>query len=107
MEAFEVTVLGERWRIAEREPMGATPAYDLDWLDGPADGTYGFAVGGAPLTPEQLIAEATPFVEGFSEAGGIGEDFPGFVPARFRDAGFRDARFRDARFRDAGFRDAG
>ncbi|MDA3804156.1 hypothetical protein PED38_05035 [Clavibacter sp. CT19] len=87
MEASEVAVLGERWRIAEREPRGATPAYDLDWLSGPAGGTYGFTVGGGRLTPEQLIAEATAFVEGFSEPGGIGEDFAGFVPARFRGEG--------------------
>ena len=87
MEAFEVTVLGERWRIAERGPRGATPTYDLHWLSGPADGTYGFTVGGGRLTPEQLIAEATAFVEGFSEPGGIGEDFPGFVPARLRADG--------------------
>ena len=87
MEAFEVTVLGERWRIAEREPRGATPTYDLAWLDGPAQGTYGFTVGGAHRTPEQLVAEATAFVHAFSEPGGIGEDFPGFVPARFRCEG--------------------
>jgi hypothetical protein len=87
MEAFEVTVLGELWRIAEREPRGATPTYDLDWLTGPADGTYGFAIGGGHRTREQLIAEATAFVEGFSEPGGIGEDFAGFVPARFRGEG--------------------
>ncbi|OUE25936.1 hypothetical protein [Clavibacter michiganensis] len=87
MEAFEVTVLGERWRISEREPRGATPTYDLDWLSGPAEGTYGFTVGGAPRTPEQLIAEATAFVDDFSEPGGIGEDFAGFVPARFRREG--------------------
>jgi hypothetical protein len=87
MEAFEVTVLGELWRIAEREPRGATPAYDLAWLTGPTDGTYGFTIGGAPRTREQLIAEATAFVAGFSEPGGIGEDFAGFVPARFRGEG--------------------
>lgn len=87
MDAIEVTVLGERWRIAEREPRAATPTYDLAWLSGPADGTYGVTVGGGRRTPEQLIAEATAFVEGFSEPGGIGEDFPGFVPARFRADG--------------------
>jgi hypothetical protein len=52
-----------------------------------ADRTYGFTIGGAPRTREQLIAEATAFVEGFSEPGGIGEDFAGFVPARFRGEG--------------------
>ncbi|WP_445444850.1 hypothetical protein [Clavibacter sp. km3a] len=87
MDPFEVTVLGERWRIAEREPRGADPTYDLTWLSGPADGTYGFTVGGGRLTREQLIAEATAFVEAFSEPGGIGEDFAGFVPARFHGAG--------------------
>jgi hypothetical protein len=87
MEAFEVTVLGERWRIAEREPRGATPTYDLAWLTGPAGGTYGFTVGGGHPTPEQLIAEATAFVGGFSEPGGLGEDLAGFVPARFRGEG--------------------
>ncbi|PPF66048.1 hypothetical protein C5E16_12625 [Clavibacter michiganensis] len=87
MEAFEVSVRGERWRIAAREPAEATPAYDLTWLSGPGGGAYGFTVGGGRLTREQLVAEATAFVDGFSEPGGIGEDFPGFVPARCRDAG--------------------
>ncbi|WP_445443334.1 hypothetical protein [Clavibacter sp. km1a] len=87
MEAFEVTVLGELWRIAEREPRGATPSYDLAWLTGPAGGTYGFTIGGGHLTPEQLIAEATAFVEGSSEPGGLGEDPTGFTPARFRGEG--------------------
>ncbi|MFT2707186.1 hypothetical protein [Clavibacter zhangzhiyongii] len=87
MGAFEVTVLGERWRIAEREPRSATPTYDLAWLSGPADGTYGFTLGGTPRTPEHLSAEATAFVRAFSEPGGIGEDFAGFVPTRFRGGG--------------------
>ncbi|RII94832.1 hypothetical protein DZF95_03230 [Clavibacter michiganensis] len=92
MEAFEVTVRGERWRIAEREPADGTPAdaaptYDLTWLSGPAGGTYGFTVGGARRSAEQLTAEADAFVDGFSEPGGIGEDFAGFVPARLRDQG--------------------
>ena len=82
-----MVVHGELWRIAERQPAGATPTYDLDWLDGPAGGTYGFTVGGALRTPEQLIAEVAAFVDAFSEPGGIGEDFDGFVPARFRDQG--------------------
>jgi hypothetical protein len=84
MEAFEVTVLDELWRIAEREPSGATPTYDLTWLSGPAGGTYGFTIGGGHRAPERLIAEATAFVEAFSEPGGLGEDCAGFVPARFR-----------------------
>ncbi|MBM7412879.1 hypothetical protein JOE38_002702 [Clavibacter michiganensis] len=87
MEAFEVTVRGERWRIAEREPADAAPTYDLTWLSGPDGGTYGFSIGGTRRTCEQLTAEATAFVDAFSEPGGIGEDFVGFVPARFRDQG--------------------
>lgn len=87
MEAFEVTVRGERWRIAERDPADATPAYDLTWLSGPAGGAYGFTVGGARRSAEQLTAEADAFVDRFVEPGGIGEDFAGFVPARFRARG--------------------
>jgi hypothetical protein len=67
--------------------VASSATYDLTWLSGPAGGTYGSTIGGAPCTPEQLIAEAAAFVGGFSEPGGIGEGFPDFVPARLREEG--------------------
>jgi hypothetical protein len=85
MDGFEVSVRGERWRITEREPAGETPAYDLTWLSGPAGGSYGFTIGGAGRTREELVAEVAAFLRDFSAPGGIGEDFPDFVPARTRD----------------------
>ena len=45
MDAFEVFVQGELFRISERtQPDGAT-SYDFAWLNGPAEGGYGFTVG--------------------------------------------------------------
>ena len=45
MDAFEVFVQGVLFRISERtQPDGAT-SYDFAWLNGPAEGGYGFTVG--------------------------------------------------------------
>jgi hypothetical protein len=56
MEPFEVDVRGERWRMAGRRPTADAPAYDLTWLSRP----------GAELTREQLIREATAYMDELS-----------------------------------------
>ena len=95
MDAVEVTIKGEIFRISEHiRPDGQT-SYHFSWLNGPADGSYGFTVGQfgmgsesaagtTPLmTPEQLISEAQGFITEFYKPGGIGEqDFPGHSPAQ-------------------------
>jgi hypothetical protein len=98
MDSFEVVVRGELFRVSERtQPDGAT-SYDFAWLNGPAEGTYGFTLGrsfggtaaeelvaeahpAGPTAPEELVAAARGFIEGFYEPGGIGEtDFPNHTP---------------------------
>jgi hypothetical protein len=66
MESFEVDVRGERWRMAGRRPTADAPAYDLTWLSGPGAGTRGLTVAGAELTREQLIREATAYMDELS-----------------------------------------
>jgi hypothetical protein len=77
---------------------GGQVSYDFAWLNGPADGSYGFTVGifnvgvgsARPqiiprMTREELLAEAQEFIAGFYEPGGIGEeDFPNHAPAQPR-----------------------
>ncbi len=97
MESFDVTIDGEAFRISERMQPTGEPSYDFTWLNGPLDGTYGFTVSRAgsgnggnaiepatPMTREELVQEAQSFVAQFSEPGGMGKDFPGYVPARLR-----------------------
>ncbi|MHA7146293.1 hypothetical protein ACX80U_16410 [Arthrobacter sp. TmT3-37] len=89
MEPFEVIVDGELFRISERRQPSGALNYDISWLNGPADGTYGFNASrfiasstDEPLTPvlsmtrDELVAEMRSFVRGFYERGGIGEGFP-------------------------------
>ena len=97
MEPFEVSVDGELFRIGERVQPGGARSYDFTWLNGPAEGTYGFMVGqftaafgdhrsepATPLTRDQLVQEVREFVKAFYEPGGMGDDFPDHVPARTR-----------------------
>lgn len=99
MDAFEAVVDGELFRIsARREPEESSISYDFDWLNGPANGTYGFSLGmsvnhspatdirdASELSRAQLIAQVQGFLDSFYDDGGIGqEDFPDHVPARRR-----------------------
>nr|WP_208388096.1 hypothetical protein [Microbacterium halimionae] len=87
------------FRISERTQPDGAMSYDFVWLNGPAEGTYGFTIGQsfgwtaagekdaetrpAPrITVEELVAAAHRFVVSFYEPGGIGEtDFPNHTPA--------------------------
>lgn len=96
MDSFEVFVDGELFRISERRDSNATISYDFSWLNGPANGTYGFSVGlvanhsvdaethnASELPRERLIAQVQGFLHSFYEDGGIGqEDFPDHARAR-------------------------
>ncbi|MDN5822802.1 MAG: hypothetical protein L0H47_00570, partial [Micrococcaceae bacterium] len=93
MDDFEASIEHELFRISERYPPSGYLSYDFAWLNGPAEGTYGFTVAktGSPsnddlqISAEELIEEARLFVEGFYGAGGLGEeDFPDHVPAKNR-----------------------
>lgn len=97
MEPFNVNVDDELFRISERNQPSGALSYDFTWLNGPADGTYGFTVsrlvadsaaGTSNSTPsatrDDLVKEVRQFVKGFYEPGGIAEDFPDHVPARMR-----------------------
>lgn len=84
MERWEVVVEGELFRISERTSPGGAMTYDFAWLNGPAEGTYGFSLGrpSGRSTEEELVAAARGFVKAFYEPGGIGEtDFPNHPPA--------------------------
>lgn len=103
VEPFEVSVDHERFRISERLQPDGRLIYDIAWLNGPADGTYGFTVGRfvvaasetpeaglARISQEQLVEEVRGFVQAFYGPEGIGEkDFPDHVPARIREIGDR------------------
>jgi hypothetical protein len=102
MDSFEVVVQGELFRISERTQPGGAKSYDFAWLNGPAEGTYGFLIGqsfgwtdaeerdteahpASGISVEDLAAEARRFVEGFYGPGGIGgTDFPDHTPANAR-----------------------
>lgn len=93
MDDFEVSIDHELFRISERYQPSGSLSYDFAWLNGPAEGTYGFTVAktGDPsnersrMSAEEIIEEARLFVEAFYGAGGIGaEDFPDHVPANNR-----------------------
>lgn len=82
MSPFEMIVQGEQFRVSERtQPDGAT-SYDFAWLNGPADGTYGFtvALSSDQIAATELVAQARQFVDAFYGPGGIGEtDFPNHI----------------------------
>ncbi|MGJ9426365.1 hypothetical protein ACHABX_11055 [Nesterenkonia halotolerans] len=87
MGSFELLLNDERFRVSERVQPDGHMSYDFHWLNGPAEGTYGFTVGCAPLgalmTRRELEAAARNFVESFYEPGGIGdEDFPDHIAAK-------------------------
>jgi hypothetical protein len=97
MNPFDVTVEHEVFRISERRQPNGALSYDFLWINGPADGTYGFTVrrstlgtGGiisndaARMTREELVVEVKGFVEHVYEPRGIGENWPKHVPARDR-----------------------
>jgi hypothetical protein len=99
MDEFEVVVQGELFRISQRTQPDGALSYDFAWLNGPAEGTYGFTVGrslggtateelvveahpAVRIAVEELAAQARRFVEAFYGPGGIGEtDFPNHTPA--------------------------
>ena len=96
MEDFDISIDDELFRISQRYQPDGRLSYDFGWLNGPAEGTYGFTVGrsggeAAPNDPdsasrmsmEELVEQARSFLESFYAAGGVGEeDFPDHVPAR-------------------------
>lgn len=98
MDDFEISVDDEMLRISERYQPDGRLSYHYSWINGPADGTYGFTIarrGGeaAPNDPdaasrmprEALVEQARSFLDSFYAAGGIGEeDFPDHIPARMR-----------------------
>lgn len=98
MDPFQISVDGEWFRVSERGDSRSAITYDFTWLNGPADGTYGFSVEAiairdddtdspnrTTLSREQLTAQVQGFVDSFYEEGGIGQtDFPEHVPARRR-----------------------
>ncbi|MGJ9374318.1 hypothetical protein [Nesterenkonia sp. CF4.4] len=84
MNPLEFTVDGEIFRVSERFQDDGRMSYDFAWLNGPADGTYGFTVGcsplGARMTRGELMEAGRGFAASFYEPGGIGEeDFPEHV----------------------------
>lgn len=100
MDAFELSIDRELFRVSERVQANGLTCYDFAWINGPADGAYGFSVGflvarhednaeGGITTSDQmpdlrtqLTEAAREFVEGFYAPGGIGEeDFPDHLPA--------------------------
>ena len=99
MDEIELAIEGEIFRISEQIGPDGQTSYHFSWLNGPADGSYGFTVGrfgvgsdstsaeGMPqMTHEQLISEVQGFITAFYESGGIGEqDFPDHTPAQPRD----------------------
>jgi hypothetical protein len=98
MDDFEVSIDHELFRISERHQPSGNLSYDFAWLNGPAEGTYGFtfAKTGAQsndvlrMSSEELVEEARLFVEAFYGAAGIGgEDFPDHVPAKNRGGNSR------------------
>lgn len=97
MDPFDVTIDHEVFRISERRQPNGALSYDVLWINGPADGTYGFTVGRstpasekiisddeARMTPQELTTEVRGFVEHVYESGGLGETWPEHVPARDR-----------------------
>lgn len=96
MDDFEISVDHVLFRISERYQPDGWLSYDFSWLNGPADGSYGFTIGrsggeAAPNDPdsasrmsrEALVEQARAFLDSFYAAGGIGEeDFPDHIPAR-------------------------
>lgn len=90
MRSVEFSVDGERFRVSERRGPRGSLSYDFAWINGPAQGGYGFTVGrsvadeasaavvsSARMTEEQLVGEARMFVAAFYADGGIGPaDFP-------------------------------
>lgn len=73
----------ERFEVHEVAQPNGHHQYQFAWLNGPANGTYGFAIGGGILAREGLERAAREFVSSFFEPGGVGpSDFPSFVEAR-------------------------
>ncbi|UWX97378.1 hypothetical protein N2K95_01395 [Arthrobacter zhaoxinii] len=99
MDDIELVFNGEIFRISEDIGPDGKISYHFSWLNGPADGSYGFTVsrfgvgsGSTPAEPtpqmtnEQLISEVQGFITAFYESGGIGEqDFPHRTPAQPRN----------------------
>ncbi|MDN3482867.1 hypothetical protein QMA10_13140 [Arthrobacter sp. APC 3897] len=99
MDEIELAIKGEIFRISEQTGPDGQTSYHFSWLNGPADGSYGFTVGRVgvgsdstsaermpQMTHEQLITEVQGFITAFYEAGGVGEqDFPDHTPAQHRD----------------------
>lgn len=89
MDPLEFTVDGELFRVRERVQADGRMSYHFGWLNGPADGTYGFTVGcsplGARMTRDELVEAGRGFASSFYEPEGIGEeDFPEHLAKRAR-----------------------
>jgi hypothetical protein len=86
MGSFELNVGYERFQVSDRRGLGGRISYDFSWLNGPAEGTYGFTVGlsaapsvidTAQMSEQQLVEVARNFIETFYGVDGISEaDFP-------------------------------
>ncbi|MBG0739345.1 hypothetical protein IV500_08070 [Paeniglutamicibacter antarcticus] len=97
MDEFDISIDYELFRISERYQPDGRLSYDFAWLNGPADGTYGFTIGrsggeAAPadsdgasrMSREELVEQARSLLDSFYAAGGVGEeDFPDHVPPQF------------------------
>ncbi|KFF59810.1 hypothetical protein JF66_08755 [Cryobacterium sp. MLB-32] len=87
---FEFSLDRELFRISERRQPNGEVSYDFAWLNGPAEGTYGFTFSafGAKspsehppqMSRERLIEEARGFLQNFYAKNGIGPtDFPDHI----------------------------
>ncbi|MCU1425754.1 MAG: hypothetical protein JWM51_2045 [Microbacteriaceae bacterium] len=105
MGDLEFSIDHELFRVSERTQPGGRLSYDFAWLNGPAEGTYGFtasrltATSAGAVDPQDeermsaddLIGEARRFLGAFYGRGGIGEeDFPHHVRARGKSDGAGD-----------------
>ncbi len=111
MDDPDLVIGGEVFRISERVEPGGKASYHFAWLNGPADGSYGFSIGffdvgsesaGSGMLPRmtsgQLATEAQGFVTAFYAPRGIGEeDFPDHHPPQPDDANVPCAAAEPAR----------
>lgn len=80
-----INVDGELFDVSDAPQPGGTFVYHFTWTSGPANGTYGFTVGGRARAVEALERAARGFLRSFFEPGSIGvSDFPAFTESRKR-----------------------
>lgn len=83
---MELSIKGEIFHISEQLGPAGQTEYHFDWLNGPAEGSFGFSVSRfaagsesasaqamPPMTHQQLIAEAEGFIAAFYASGGIAD----------------------------------